>query len=83
MSNFSPALYLPEYDDPDHRDAVLAAEHDLQATGHRRSVRANMDGVYRWACQCGLANTGYPFRAYAEDAWREAHGLDPIVTLMG
>lgn len=83
MSNFSPALYLPEYAAPDHRDAVLAAEHDLQATGHRRSVRANMDGVYRWACQCGRHDTGFGFRAYAEDDWREAHGLDPIVTLMG
>ena len=83
MSNFSPALYLPEHDDPDRREAVLTAERRLRATGHRRSVRADDNGVYRWACQCGKHDTGYGFRAYAEDAWREAHGLDPIVPLMG
>lgn len=83
MSNFSPALYLPELEDTAHRDAVLAAERRLRAAGHRRTVRSDDNGVYRWSCQCGRRDTGFGFRAYAEDDWRESHGLDPIVPLMG
>lgn len=83
MSNFSPALYVSDWDDTAHREAVLDADRALRASGHRRSVRADVNGVYGYTCQCGLRNAGYPFRAYAEDAWREAHGLDPIVPLMG
>lgn len=83
MSNFSPALYVPEWDDPAHREAVLTADAELRRSGHRRTVRADDNGVYRWACQCGLRETGFGFHAYAEDDWREAHGLDPVVSLMG
>ena len=83
MSNYSPALYLPELEDTAHRDAVLDAERNLRAAGHRRSIRSDANGVYRWACQCGRHANGFGFRAYAEDDWREAHGLDPIVSLMG
>lgn len=83
MSNFSPALYVSDWDDTAHRDAVLAADRELRATGHRRRVTADANGVYRWSCQCGLRGDGYGFHAYAEDAWREAHDLDPIVPLMG
>ena len=83
MSNFSSALYVSEWDDIDHREAVLAEDRALRASGHRRRVTVDGNGVYRYTCQCGLRNVGYPFRAYAEDAWREAHGLDPIAPLMG
>lgn len=83
MSNFSPALYVSDWDDIDHREAVLAADRELRASGHRRRVTVTESGTYQWACQCGLRGTGYGFRAYAEDGWREEHGLDPIVSLMG
>ena len=83
MSNYSPALHVPEWDDPTHREAVLASDAELRASGHRRRVTDTQDGAYRWTCQCGLRDTGYSFRAYAEDGWREAHDLDPIVPLMG
>lgn len=83
MSNFSPALHVPEWDDAAYRAQVLTAERDLLRSGHRRMVTDTMDGVYQWTCQCGRADTGFGFRAYAEDDWREAHGLDPIVSLMG
>lgn len=70
-------------DEAEHEAAVLAADKHLRANGHRRAVRVDMNGVFRWSCQCGRGETGFPFRAYAEDDWREAHGLDPIIGLMG
>jgi hypothetical protein len=60
----------------------LAQEDELTAAGHLRKVHVdNRDsGTYGYRCECGLSDGDYAHRLYAVDAWREAHGLDPVIT---
>lgn len=64
----------------EQRAAFDAGDEDPGAHRCRVFVADRSRGFYSWRCSCGLEGArDLLHREYARDAWREAHGLDPIV----